>query len=86
MDKGAQPSAGTKFARLGRQPRGFRKGYPLPPIPSRNKESIHPEHGTLTIAPISGKYFLQLTYDDRGGGVGLSFCAPAACKRVLVPA
>jgi hypothetical protein len=24
------------------------------------KKSIHPEHGTLTIAPISGKYFLQL--------------------------
>jgi hypothetical protein len=47
---------------------------------------IHPEHGTLTIAPISEKYFLQLTYDDRGGGVGFSFCAPTACKRVLVPA
>jgi hypothetical protein len=62
---------------------GFRKGYPLP---FAQQESIHPEHGTLTIAPISGKYLLQLTYDDRGGGVGLSFCAPAACKRVLVPA
>jgi hypothetical protein len=54
--------------------------------PSRNEELIHPEHGTLTIAPIKGKYFLQLTYDDRGGGGGLSFCAPAACKRELVPA